>query len=416
MNTDQTKIPKSLGRKRRAILKAHGIHNLAQLFAYCEIREAFSAVAKALSLSEASLSEILDRFRPRIASSGLDFSPLTITSGHFGALVEGEHQRDPDGQARSNSGHSEPISGLPASADLSSYFPPAFDQGQRGTCVAQAEGAAREFEERLVGKDIRLSCQHLYYLCKKHDGHPGSGTYPSVAWERLYHDGICQEYIWPYCRTQIPRNEGQGPPPSEARRDGLNYRVLRVTSVSSSNVSDLKSLLSGSNGCARPASASIPIKTSFGNSETSRTGKVVMPFPGESTRGWHRILLTGYQDDTNAPGGGYFHFRNSWGEQWAPESSVKPGYGLLPYAYFLQYARNVSKMERRQDSTTAVVPKQSRISLMYVVVTVLFWSLIGLSILGHLKTTHDWQFRTTHPVSSDHLTSIMDSLFPQQDN
>ena len=412
MNLDRMKIPRILGRERRAILKRHGFHTIADLLAYCEVREAFSAVSKAIDLDEVTLLGILDRYRRRYPDNGVDFSPLTITSAHFGALVEDASGSDLEKEQTGVSTHTPSLE-LPLKVDLSAFFKPAFDQGRRGVCVAAAECAAREYEERLVNKTVRLAPQHLYYLCKKHDGHSGSGTYPSVAWKRLYYDGVCRESTWPYNPTPIPGNEGQGPPPAAARPDGLNYRVIRVTAISSTNVTDIKRVLSGHGGQARPASVSIPIKTSFGNSETSRTGKVFMPFPGESTRGWHRILITGYQDDKDAPGGGYFHFLNSWSTQWAHESPIKEGYGLLPYAYFLQYARNVSKMERRPTASLAEADKHSRVSVNSVLISALFWSLLGIAILGQLRSESEWQIMANQKATSLEITSIMDTLFPQ---
>jgi C1A family cysteine protease len=49
------------------------------------------------------------------------------------------------------------------------------------------------------------------------------------------------------------------------------------------------------------------------------------------------MALVGYQDDTNAPGGGYFLLRNSWGTDWANQSYYGAGYGVIPYAYIQKY-------------------------------------------------------------------------------
>jgi hypothetical protein len=46
----------------------------------------------------------------------------------------------------------------------------------------------------------------------------------------------------------------------------------------------------------------------------------------------------GYVDDAEAPGGGYFIVRNSWGDAWATDSPEAPGHALMPYAYVDSYA------------------------------------------------------------------------------
>lgn len=58
-----------------------------------------------------------------------------------------------------------------------------------------------------------------------------------------------------------------------------------------------------------------------------------MPLPNEPESGGHSMALVGYQDDTNAPGGGYFLLRNSWGTDWANQNYYGAGYGVIPYAY-----------------------------------------------------------------------------------
>ncbi len=50
-----------------------------------------------------------------------------------------------------------------------------------------------------------------------------------------------------------------------------------------------------------------------------------------SGTGTHAVLITGYQDDTSAPGGGYFIVKNSWGTTWSSGSQA-PGYGEISYA------------------------------------------------------------------------------------
>ncbi|MEZ4770897.1 MAG: hypothetical protein R2844_21075 [Caldilineales bacterium] len=51
------------------------------------------------------------------------------------------------------------------------------------------------------------------------------------------------------------------------------------------------------------------------------------------------MIMVGYQDDVAVPGGGYFIVRNSWGEGWASDSDLAPGYARLPYKYIADNGR-----------------------------------------------------------------------------
>ena len=69
------------------------------------------------------------------------------------------------------------------------------------------------------------------------------------------------------------------------------------------------------------------------------TGKLPMPFPfeiiGDEEEG-HAVMLVGWQDQPDAPGGGYFTFQNSWKSTWGQN-----GFGLIPYEYFAFPASSV---------------------------------------------------------------------------
>ena len=73
-----------------------------------------------------------------------------------------------------------------------------------------------------------------------------------------------------------------------------------------------------------------------------------MPPPKKVFDG-HSILLTGYTDDAQQPGGGVFLFRNSDGPNWG-----KDGYGVMSYAYAERYANDAFWM--RRESPRAEVP------------------------------------------------------------
>ncbi len=62
----------------------------------------------------------------------------------------------------------------------------------------------------------------------------------------------------------------------------------------------------------------------------------------------HSIMLTGYADDAQRPGGGVFLFRNSDGPKWG-----KDGYGVMSYAYAERYANDALWLERESPHAEA---------------------------------------------------------------
>ena len=69
-------------------------------------------------------------------------------------------------------------------------------------------------------------------------------------------------------------------------------------------------------------------------------GNIRVPLSSDPSIGGHAMIMVGYQDDTAVPGGGYFIVRNSWGEGWASDSDLAPGYARLPYKYIADNGRS----------------------------------------------------------------------------
>ena len=223
---------------------------------------------------------------------------------------------------------------LPDEADLTGRMAPVRDQGRRGTCVAFAGAALREY---LTGRgDCDLSEQLLYWSCKERDGYPGEGTYLHAGVEALLETGICLEADWPYNPSSVDGNEGQGPPPGGARAAAMEFVMDEALCLvprpsAPKALRPFKVFLGGES--PRPVALAVPLFDSFFSQPTRRTGRVIMPLPGESVRGGHAMCIVGYKDDQAVPGGGFFIVRNSWGEGWAYNCQYGPGHALLPYRY-----------------------------------------------------------------------------------
>ncbi len=241
---------------------------------------------------------------------------------------------------------------LPGRADLSKRLFPVRNQGGRGTCVAFASTALREF---LIECEAGLSEQFLYWACKELDGMPEeSGTYVRTAMAALNGMGICRTETWRYNPNEIPGNEGQGPPPSGSEKEALNYIMPYTRSVAPNCVEHYKQILTEADGIpAMPVVVGVLVFNSWLISPAAnQTGKITMPLPGEMPVGGHAMLVVGYNDDATVPGGGYFIVRNSWGEGWAVDSPETSGHAMMPYAYIEKYC-----MEAFSGQTARMAPE-----------------------------------------------------------
>ena len=229
----------------------------------------------------------------------------------------------------------EPVSfgQLPPEIDLRDRMPPVRNQGGRGTCVAHATGAVREF---LLGDQSRgadLSEQFIYWACKQRDGHAGPGTWIETGMAVLRDLGACPEAIWPYNPDVVPGNESQGPAPAGVEPAAAPFRVVQVTRLNATWVDSLREVLAGGS----PVAFSVRVFESCQRPHTHRVGDLRLPLPGEPDLGGHAMCMAGYVDDPETPGGGYFIVRNSWGDAFGQEGQVAPGYCRLPYEYVRQH-------------------------------------------------------------------------------
>lgn len=219
------------------------------------------------------------------------------------------------------------------------------DQGDRGTCVAQAVTAC--VEEYHGHAD--LSEQFLYWGAKLHGGDPypsAEGTWLRCAEQALAVKGICSEQLWPYNPAHILGNETHeviGAAPSAAALSDAQSHVHTV-----SICSDVSAMTSGKASYLRtelakgPVAISLPVfkdpQTPFDNWSWFGAvdhGHVLDPTQYSVVTAGHAICACGYYPSASAPGGGWFVFKNSWGTtSWnAGGGTVPPGHPVTPPGY-----------------------------------------------------------------------------------
>ena len=211
---------------------------------------------------------------------------------------------------------------LPPSIDLRDQyqFPPIYDQGELGSCSANAIAGAVEFD-LIKQKQKRVFIPSRLFLYYNERAMEGTVTSDSGGQIR---DGIkseakqgdCPENLWPYDITKFAVK-----PPKQCYDNALKYKAFNYQRL----VQDLNQL----KGClfsGYPFVFGFTVYASFESPQVAQTGHAPMPAPGEQVIGGHAVMAVGY-DDSNQ----WFIVRNSWGESWGME-----GYFTLPYSYLLE--------------------------------------------------------------------------------
>lgn len=309
-----------------AVLAAYWIVTCEDLAGAAADAGGLAGLARATGQSEEQIIQLAGLALAALPPA-VSFAPGNLRPHGLGALDErepGEEQEEPPS-----------YSPLPPGVDLRSGFGPVRNQGQRGTCVAHAGAALREY---LLGQQppgLEFSEQYHYWDCKQHDLIPNlPGTYIKTSMARLHESGICPEAAWPYNPDPVPGNESQGPAPQAAEAGAAPYRIAASTRLVPTDVAGLCLALSR----GKPVVFSVPVYDYWFTEPVHSTGDVRLPLPGEPSAGGHAMCMAGYQLDESTPGGGWFIVRNSWGEEWAGNSAIAPGYARVPFAYINLYA------------------------------------------------------------------------------
>jgi C1A family cysteine protease len=219
----------------------------------------------------------------------------------------------------------------PSSVDLRPGCPPVYDQGQIGSCTANAIAGAFEFElakQQLT--DLMPSRLFIYYNERRMEGSVASDSGAQIrdGFTTISNLGVVSETDWPYDGTPAEPDGSWPPgakagqkPPHKLYKEALQNRATTYQRV----VQDLDQM-KGCLAAGYPFVAGFTVYSSFESAEVASTGIVPMPQPSESTIGGHAVVVVGYDDSTQ-----FFLVRNSWGTTWG-----LGGYFWMPYAYLTE--------------------------------------------------------------------------------
>ena len=198
-------------------------------------------------------------------------------------------------------------------------MPVVYDQGQLGSCTANAVAAALQFDcsldRRLQGRGNchRRARLDIYNGERMLEGDPAdqdTGAYGRDGFKYAQQTGVLLESVWPYDISTFA-----GPPPS-GRRHLLTKPYAAVTQ----DVDHIKAVLSNQQTVA----IGFDVYSAFEDT-TGTTGYLDKPRRGESHLGGHEVLIVGYL----ASEPDYALVRNSWGAGWGPLG----GYFLMEWDY-----------------------------------------------------------------------------------
>lgn len=220
------------------------------------------------------------------------------------------------------------MANLPKEVDLRVKMPPVVDQGELGSCTANAiVSGLRDYLLKNSKADyLSLSRLFLYWHERQLDGtvNEDSGATLRDGMKVLNKIGVCPEKDYPYDVNKFTQQPSQ-----QAELDAGTYKIQQYQRVLALPV--LKAVLAE----GIPVVIGIKVYESFESPDVARTGMI--PVPNKSRErflGGHAMCAVGYKDNTNL-----VVVRNSWGDKWGDK-----GYCYMPYRLFNYFGGVVMDM------------------------------------------------------------------------
>jgi C1A family cysteine protease len=226
----------------------------------------------------------------------------------------------PDGRDLLFAPPAKVVAELPKRVDLRKKCPPVYNQGQLGSCTANAIGAALEFDQiQQKVEAFTPSRLFIYYNERVMEGtvDSDSGAQIRDGIKTVAKQGACRESpTWPY---KIGKFDDK--PPKTAYTEAKKHQAIQYLRLTQA-LSQLKGCLAS----GFPFVFGFAVYASFESAAVAKSGHAPIPKANEEFLGGHAVMAVGYDEAKQ-----WFIVRNSWGTSWGMN-----GYFTMPYPYLLQ--------------------------------------------------------------------------------
>jgi C1A family cysteine protease len=223
-----------------------------------------------------------------------------------------------------------PVQPLPATADLSTFFPAVVDQGSLHSCTAATTaGLISYFQRKAYGRSLDASVFFLYKVARNLLGARGdSGAVLRTTMQGLRLFGAVPEFVWPSNAVDL-----------DAEPQAFHYAYASNYKAKTYYRLDEPGLAADALLARVRTNLAAQLPSMFGFfvfpsiALAGADGAVPYPSRGETPTESHALVAVGYDDartirnpiDGSATVGA-LRVRNSWGAAWGDG-----GYGWFPY-------------------------------------------------------------------------------------
>lgn len=222
---------------------------------------------------------------------------------------------------------------LPSKVDLrmNQYMPPVYDQGQLGSCTANAIGGAYEYELRRQSEDFMPSRLWIYYQERVIEGTVDQDAGAEIRdGLKVASQGVPPETDWPYDISTFT-----GPPPTKAVQDAQKSKAISYFALTvGSPGAPLRACLAA--GFPFVFGFSVPESLESDDMASGKQTLLRLPGHDEQIVGGHATVAVGYDWTCSYYPMPVFTVRNSWGSSWCAD-----GYFAIDYRYFNSLATDL---------------------------------------------------------------------------